>query len=409
MQYINNGAPVDVEGITSTTSYDWDLRQPISSTVDPDGLNLVTATTYDATTALATSMTTPEGAASTNTAATRKTTYYRAGTGSGFSECDDRAEWANLVCRVDVGGQPGSGAPIPATVTTYDIYNQPRTVTEKATSTLRTTTVTYDAAGRVSTTALTAATGLGATVPVTRTVYDQGTGQAIRTQSLIANQVTAELLRGYDTLGRQTSYTDADGVTSTTTYDVLDRPATTNDGKATRTYTYDGGTERRGLLTGVNDAQAGAFTANYDADGNIATETWPNGITINHYRDEAGQAYGIEYLATAGCSNNCTLFSEWAGSDLDGSIRYDSNSLYSTGYVYDPPAALPTPRKPSTASAPCTSTPSTTPPTAPARQSTGPSPVNAPTKTQAAPSIGRTTAPTVSSTPATATTPSAGP
>ena len=335
VQYVDNGAPVDADMSTTTTGYDWTLRQQTTSTVDPGGLNLITSTAYDASTGLVTSTTAPDGAGTSNTPATRKTTYYRAGTGSGYTECDNSAHWANLVCRIDVGGQPASGNPIPATVTTYDMYNQPRVVTEKTSSTLRTTTTAYDNAGRASTVTVTAAAGLGTAVPVARTVYDQTTGQAVRTQSLVSGTVTAELVRGYDTLGRQTSYTDADNVTSNTTYDLLGRPATTNDGKATRTYTYDGGTERRGLLTSVNDTQAGTFTATYDADGNIITETWPNNLAVTHHQDEAGQDYGIEYTATTGCTTNCTLYAEWTGADEDGSVRWNSNSFSSTGNVYD--------------------------------------------------------------------------
>jgi RHS repeat-associated protein len=340
VQYDNNGTPVDAEAVTGKTTYNWTLRQPLTSTVDPDGLNLTTTTTYDTTTGLTTSVTTPAGAGSTTTPSTQKTIYYRAGTGSGYTECDNAKHWANLVCRVEVGGQPGSGAPIPATVTTYDIYNQPRVTTEKtSTATLRTTTVDYDAAGRGVTMTITAP-GLGTAVPVTKTVYDQATGEATRTQSLSGSTVTAEVLRGYDSLGRLTSYTDADNVTSTTTYDLLGRLATSNDGKATRTYTYDGGTERRGLLTSVTDSEAGTFTAAYDIDGAISQQTWPNGVAVYHYQDEASQDVAREYHATTGCTTNCALYTEWAGANHHGAMRYTANSLHTSGYVYDPAGRL---------------------------------------------------------------------
>ncbi len=88
-------------------------------------------------------------------------------------------------------------------------------------------------------------------MPTTRNVYDEATAQHTRTQSVTSGTVTAELVRAYDSLGRLTTYTDADGNTSTSTYDVLSRLATSNDGKATRTYNYDTGAERRGLLTQV--------------------------------------------------------------------------------------------------------------------------------------------------------------
>src|SRR5690349_3273750 len=52
-----------------------------------------------------------------------------------------------------------------------------------------------------------------------------------------------------------------DGVTSTTTDDILSRPATANDGKAAQTSTHDTGAENRGLLTQVVDSQAGHANA----------------------------------------------------------------------------------------------------------------------------------------------------
>ncbi|NJP35956.1 hypothetical protein, partial [Micromonospora thermarum] len=138
-----NGVETDSDIRTTTTAYDWGLRQPTVVTVDPAGLAQTTRTAYDAITGLVTSTTGPAGGTSTTTPATRKTIYYRATSGSGYAECDLRPEWANLPCRVQSGGQAASGPELPATVTTYDMFNQPRVVTEKtSTGTLRTTTTT---------------------------------------------------------------------------------------------------------------------------------------------------------------------------------------------------------------------------------------------------------------------------
>jgi YD repeat-containing protein len=88
-------------------------------------------------------------------------------------------------------------------------------------------TVSYDGAGRADTSAITTASGLGSAVAKTKTVYDPQTGQAVRTRSLDAsNNVTAEIVRTYDGLGRLVSYADADSNTSTTTYDIASRVAT---------------------------------------------------------------------------------------------------------------------------------------------------------------------------------------
>ncbi|MGN9805303.1 DNRLRE domain-containing protein [Micromonospora sp. L32] len=336
LRWYPNGIETDADLRTTTTAYDWTLRQPTVVTVDPSGLAQATRTAYDPITGLVTSTTAPAGGTSTTTPATRKTVYYRATSGSGYAECDLKPEWSNLPCRVQPGGQAASGPELPATVTTYDMFNQSRVVTEKTSAgTLRTTTTTYDGAGRAYETSVTAATGLGAAVPVTRNVYDAATGQLLRTQSVVGGTVTAQVIRAYDTLGRLTSYTDADGNVSTTTYDLLGRTKTSHDGKAQRTYTYDGGTERRGLLTSVDDTQAGVFSGSYDADGNLTSETWPNGVQVSTDSDELGTQVGLTYVKPGCAAADCTLYHESVTESVHGQWRERVSSLSEQHYSYD--------------------------------------------------------------------------
>jgi RHS repeat-associated protein len=331
------GALVDGDARTTTTSYDWILREETISTVDPAGLALTTRTAYDTTTGLTNSTTAPAGGTTTNTPATRQVVYYRAGTGSGYTECDSHPEWANRGCRAQPGGQAATGPELPVTVTTYDIYNEPRTVTHKTSAgILRTTTTSYDPAGRQSTVTVTGAAGTGSPVPTTRTTYDQASGLATHTQSLDSGgAVTAEIVRAYDSLGRITSYTDADGNTSTTTYDLLSRIATANDTQASRTYTYDGGNERRSLLTQVVDSQAGTIGGSDDADGNLVGQTWGNGITVATGYDETGAQRSISYLQSGCGQSDCTLYSETVHQSAHGQRRDGASTLSSQRYSYD--------------------------------------------------------------------------
>ena len=174
-------------------------------------------------------------------------------------------------------------------------------------------------------------------VPSRRNVYDNATGRNTRTQSVDGGgNVTAENVRVYDTLGRLTGYTDADGnVATTTTYDLLSRVATSNDGKATRTYAYDGGTERRGLNTGVADGQAGAFGGTYDADGRLTGQTWPSGIVVATGYDETGDDRSITYTKPGCGQSDCTLFTESVRSSAHGQQRDTTSSLSSRRYGYD--------------------------------------------------------------------------
>jgi RHS repeat-associated protein len=331
LQYVLDGATVDTDKRTTATKYDWTLKQPTEITVDPAGLALTTRSSYNSA-GQVTSTTTPAGDAAGSTPSTRRTVYYRAGTGSGYPECDSHAEWAGLECRVFTAAQP-TGLPVPFTVTTYDMYGQARTVTEKTDTTLRTSTVDMDAAGRER--ELTTTSSLGTAIERRRIVYDDATGQAVGTQTLSSTgAVTSSIATAYDTLGRLMSYTDADNVTSLTTYDVRSRPLTETDGKGTRTYSYDTDAEKRGLATQVIDSQAGTFGATYDNFGNLVTEVRPDGATVNRYYDETGNPVGLEY--TTGCSDpSCALYYEYADIDAHGKRSLAYTSLNSVDYSYD--------------------------------------------------------------------------
>jgi RHS repeat-associated protein len=336
LQYVVNGATVDTDKRTTTHQYDWTLLQSTATIVDPTGLALTSRTSYDTTTGQVTSTTTPAGNAAGTTPSTRKTVYYRTGTGSGFSDCDNHPEWALMPCRTYTAAQPTSGSEISYTLTTYTMYGQRRTAVEKnSTTTLRTTTVDYDIAGRPSDVSL--SSSLGTAVSKRHLVYDQAAGYGTAVQSLDSSgTVTASVTHTYDTLGRPNSYTDADGNTSTNTYDLLSRTATTNDGKATQTISYNGGGEKRGLPTQIVDGQAGTFTGTYNKDGNISTETRPDGLTVRHYYNENSQATGIEYVTTPNCSTaDCSLYYDYNNFDTHNKARWDSSSFSNSGYGYD--------------------------------------------------------------------------
>lgn len=328
----------DTDARTAKTAYDWTLRLPTADTADAGGIGLTTRATYDADTGLVLSTTTPGGGAADNTPSTRTTAYYSTGAHPAFAECGNHPEWANLACRIDHGGQAATGQPLLASVVTYGYYNQPRTVVEKTPSGTvhRTRTLTYDGAGRLVTTAVTGAAGTGEPVPASRLVYDPTTGLPVETHSLATDgSVAAKLVRVWDRLGRPTSYTDADGVTSTTTYDLLSRPATTSDGKGTRTLTYDGGTERRSMVTQVVDSQAGTFTAAYDADGELVKQTLPNGIEAVTSIDPSGSADALTYSKPNCGAEDCTLLSDSVVRTVHGQQAKRDSTLSAQDYGYD--------------------------------------------------------------------------
>jgi YD repeat-containing protein len=198
------------------TQYDWAKGLPTLTIQDAGGLNLTTATDYDGQ-GRVTSQSLPGSTG--NDAATRIAEYWAAdGTGS----CKGRPEWADQVCWTGPAGAITGGgsnpANLPDTTTEYNYWGQSTEVVDTANDKSRTTTTTYDAAGRPEKTATTGA--LGQPAPETTTEYDPATGRVIKVTSPTGGTIT----KGYDKLGRLISYTDADGGKTTTEYDKLDRP-----------------------------------------------------------------------------------------------------------------------------------------------------------------------------------------
>ncbi|WP_123469570.1 DNRLRE domain-containing protein [Streptomyces sp. CEV 2-1] len=270
------------------TVYDWVKGLPTKTIKDPGGLAITETTEYDDQGRTVKQLL--PGATGTD-AGTRVTTYWSA---TGTGTCAGRPEWADLVCSVGpVGAISGGGSNptgLPTTTTEYGWWGDTVKVTETANGVTRTTTTTYDAAGRQVETAVTG--GLGQAVPEATTEYDPANGKVAKTTSPTGGTIT----KAYDKLGRQIAYTDADGGRTTTEYDLLDRPAKSTDTvPSTVTYTYDTAIEPRGLVTRTTDSVAGTFQATYDAAGAVATEKLPGGYTVKQTNDLTGSAVDRTY------------------------------------------------------------------------------------------------------------------
>ncbi|MFJ7201807.1 MULTISPECIES: DNRLRE domain-containing protein [unclassified Streptomyces] len=280
---------IQAETRTSQISYDWAKGLPVKTVHDPSGLAIATTTEYDVQGRITKQLS--PGATGTD-AATRVTTYWSA---TGTGTCQGRPEWADQVCSTGPAGVITGGgtnpSQLPTTTTEYDWWGNPSKVTETANGSTRTTTTTYDNAGR-QTKAVTAG-GVGQAVPESATEYDPATGQAVKTTSPTGGAIT----RAYDKLGRLIKYTDADGGVTTTEYDLLDRPVKTTDNTpSTVTYTYDHTAEPRGMATKTTDSVAGVFQATYAADGSVSSQKLPGGYTLRQTEDTAGAPIGRTYV-----------------------------------------------------------------------------------------------------------------
>jgi RHS repeat-associated protein len=315
----------------SKTEYDWTLRKPTATITDATsgGLNITDRTTYNQA-GLETSSQMPKSDGTD--AGTMDTVYYAADASAPYDACDNKPEWHNLVCGTVPAAQPGvPGLPeLPITVYTYDRLGQVATATEYAIGAgagldTRTTTSTFDEAGRTVKTKVESTAGHA--VEEVTAGYDSATGRPT-TLSTPSGTITTD----YDNVGRVVSYTDANGWTSTTSYDRLNRPDETVDGGAfTQTFGYGS----NGMLTELEDSDAGTFTAGHDLDGRIVSKGYPNGMEAETTYDPAGAPTQLVYTKTSNCSANCVWIDEQVQESIHGQWRSHVSDLSEQRYFYD--------------------------------------------------------------------------
>ncbi|MET9089663.1 DNRLRE domain-containing protein [Streptomyces sp. NPDC004237] len=322
-----DGYPQDADVRTITTEYNWAKGLPTATITDPDGLALKKTTSYDSQGRII-KTTLPKSSGSD--AGATMTTYWAA---TGTGTCSGRPEWADLVCSTGPSGTITDGgsnpSELPTKTTEYDQWGNPRQTTETANSVTRTTTNTYDAAGRLTKTAVNG--GVGTAVPDTSTTYDADSGEVA---TITSNGQT--ITHTYDQLGREISYGDGAGNTTATQYDALDRVVkTTDSAPSTTTYTYDTSKDPRGLETSRTDSAAGTFAATYDADGNVVTESLPGGYTLTADQDETGVQTSRVYTRD---SDSAVVASDTVDQDVLGQTVNDIDTAgltRSRTYTYD--------------------------------------------------------------------------
>lgn len=145
----------DVDVRTTKTEYDWGLRSPTKVVADATagGLNVTERTSYNSA-GLEVEARQPRSNGAD--AGTTKTVYYSHDGSSPDAACRNRPEWFNLACKEAPAGQPDTaGLPdLPVTTYAYDRFGQVTTATDTVGAATRTTTTTYDDAGRQLSTAV---------------------------------------------------------------------------------------------------------------------------------------------------------------------------------------------------------------------------------------------------------------
>ncbi len=259
------------------------------------------------------------------------TVYYTTATNSKYPSCGGHPEWANMPCQTLPSAQPETpGIPnLPVASVTYNMYSEPTVTTSTVGTSTRTTTTTYDEAGRQTSTETTS--NVGDALPKTTNKYSETTGLPVEQSTS-----TESLKSIFNTIGQLTSYTDADG--NTTSYEYENggdtRLTHVNDGKGTLTYAYEATT---GALSEITDSAAGKFTANYDIEGNLISEGYPNAMSANYTLNPAGQATNVQYVKTSSCAKTCpeAWYSDTVTPSIHGQWLNQQSSQGTQAYTYD--------------------------------------------------------------------------
>jgi len=322
---LEDGTTTD-ERVTRAT-YDFARRLPRTMT---KGDSLTTTSVYDAN-GLVIEERLPRDPGGTG-ATTLQIVRYAPGS-SPVAECGNRPEWTGLPCIERPAAQPAPGAgrhPLLAKKYEYDLLNNAVVTHETSTAATRTTTVTYDTAGRQLRRALTASDG--SAVPEISSTYDAATGRAIETRSTLGEQVQT-VRRTFDALGRLTRYEDAHGDVTTISYDRLNRPIDVRDGAGTRMFTYAPGRDEPST---IHDSDLGTITAEYDEEGKLTAQSLASsGLQIETSYDETGTPVRRRYVKQTQCAANCTWLDSQAVSNVHGQWLRESGPDGTQLYEYD--------------------------------------------------------------------------
>jgi YD repeat-containing protein len=277
------------------------------------------------------------------TAHAAHTIYYSSEANPAVPACGKHPEWANLPCQTMLGAQPVGGLPeLPITTLTYNTWDE----TEKTEETFgtgskavtRNKIQSYDPAGRALTSKETSSSTTDTTLPEVTNEYNSTTG-------LLEKQTTPEgtVTSKYNKLGQLIEYTDAGGNVAKYTYeegstsDVRLKEVSESKGKeaeSKQTYSYDTTT---GFLTKLGDSEAGTFTASYDAEGRMISETYPNNMTASDTVNSLGQTTGLIYEKNGHCATKCpeTWFSDSVSPSIHGETLHQASTFSTENYAYD--------------------------------------------------------------------------
>ena len=269
---------------------------------------------------------------------TSQTIYYTPKTEATVTACQNHPEWANMPCQTQPAHQPEvAGMPaLPVTTITYNMYFEPEvtksTSGEGSEAATRTETDAHDSAGRLIGKETTSSTGTS--LPKVSYGYSTTTGLLVK-ESTGSGSGEQKITEEYNNALQLVSYMDAQGKTATYEYEKEkdERPIKITDEKGNQTLGYS---ETTGELTSLKDSSGASFTASYDPEGNLASETMlPSGLAATTVRNAVGEPTSLEYNKETHCSENCKWFYDDVTPSIHGQWVTQTSSLAKDTYTYN--------------------------------------------------------------------------
>ena len=95
---------------------------------------------------------------------------------------------------------------------------------------------------------------------------------------------------------------------------------------------YDGTT---GLSTALTVSAAGTFTATFDPEGNVSSETLPNGLKATMTLNTVGETVGLKYVKETHCATACEWFSDTVSPSIHGQWMSQNSTTEANKYTYN--------------------------------------------------------------------------
>jgi YD repeat-containing protein len=269
-----------------------------------------------------------------------RTVYYTAEGESEIPVCRNHPEWADMACQTEpLTKTETSGLPeLPVTSYTYNLWDEITDTSEnfpankKFHAVTREKVQTYDPADRAETSETKSTPATDTSLPKVTNRYNSATG-ALEIQATTINGETKSI---DNTVGQLEKYTDAAGNTTSYEYEQGGDARLTGieDGKGAQSYAYNANT---GDLEKLVDSAAGTFTATYDPEGKMLTETYPNNMIAKYAHNAVGATTGIEYIKNSHCATKCPekWFTDTNVLSIHGETLEQMSTLAKENYTYD--------------------------------------------------------------------------